>query len=142
MKAAQILERVEETRNKDDRKSSTQPRVDWEEEKTFIGDTLAIRLMKLPLRRPKLKWELLFKGRVEGQLFRGQILESRGQGQIQVSAPLNLIELERLRGEMWEYVRAYFQLIEDARITSQLEWETRKDTKREAPKRGTKGKGV
>ena len=105
-----------------------------------MGDTLAIRLMRLPLRRQKFKWELLFRWK-GNQLFRGQIIEAEGQGQIQVIAPFSMSELEDLRSQMCEYVRTYFQHIEDERLSSQQAWEERKYTKREPPKRGTKGKG-
>jgi len=142
MKAARILEQVsEKIDKKDDRKSSTQPRVDWEEEKTFTGEHLAIKLLRLPLRRPKFKWEILFRGRSPDQIFRGQIIEARGQGKVEVHAPFWHTELDDLRGQMMQYTQEYLQRLEDERVSSQQAWEERKYTKREPPKRGTKGKG-
>ena len=98
-------------------------RVEWVRDREFHQDGIVVTVWKLPLRRPRFRYEIGCK--VEDKVFRQFSVFIEGQGRLQLTHSFDAKTTAKLVDDAVEYIRAEAQTYEDERIDRMQTYESR-----------------
>jgi len=111
---------------------SSRPKVEWAMDRDFRQDGIVVSVWKLPLRRPKFRYDIGFEGK-DDRVFRSRMIFVRGKGKLTFDR-LNMDVLGNLIHEAEEYIYGEVQSIEDERVDRMIDYE-RRDLNKGKPRR-------
>lgn len=102
----------------------TDHKMEWVKDREFTQGDVVVTVWKLPLRRPKFRFDISCKGR-DDRVFRSFLVHFSGKGKLQMHHGCNVAALQNLVTEAEGYIQGEAQVVEDERIDQMVAYEER-----------------